>query len=320
MYLAVAATSSPLGIALSLATAFLWALSPMLMASAGRRIGSVNTVVSRAAIAALLLLVTLPSYAWATGQELSSLWPNRAQLGWLVASGVMGMVVGDFLIYESLVLIGPRRTVQILTLAPATSVALGWSVLDEEFRGRTLLGVILVIVGTSYAVFAGRRPDLDENGKGTEPGGIHALGLLFAFGGAVCTGIGAVTGRKAFQLGQLDSLAATTVRVWTCAVCMWMVPLATGRVVTVLKSLRDRTALQRIVLGTLAGAFSGMICYVAALKYAEAGIVSTLVATAPLFIMPMVAFRYRTRITWDVIAAAVVAVLGVALITLRWFD
>lgn len=315
------AATSTLGLGLAVATAFLWALSPMLMASAGRRIGSFNTVVTRAAIAALLLLVVMSIYLLIPrAPDAPPIFPTREQLFWMVLSGIAGMTLGDFLIYESLVLIGPRRTVQTLTLAPVFSVLLGWFVLDEVFRPRTLLGMTLVIAGTSYAVFAGRRPDLEVNSNGkksSEPTTLHPVGLLFALGGAICTGAGAVAARKAFRLAPLDSLSATTIRVWTCALSMWLVPLLTGRVIKVIHSWRDREALKRIVLGTLAGAFLGMICYVAALKNAEAGVVSTLVAMAPLFIMPMVAYRYHTRIGWDVVISAGSAVLGVALITWR---
>jgi drug/metabolite transporter (DMT)-like permease len=54
-----------------------------------------------------------------------------------------------------------------------------------------------------------------------------------------------------------------------------------------------------------------MICYVAALKYAKAGTVSTLAPMSPIMIIPLVAWRYQTRVR----KRAVVAIAGVVLIS-----
>jgi drug/metabolite transporter (DMT)-like permease len=58
-----------------------------------------------------------------------------------------------------------------------------------------------------------------------------------------------------------------------------------------------------------------MVCYLAALRHAPAGLVSTLVSTSTLVVIPLTAVRYRMRIPWDVTAAATVAVLGVGMIS-----
>jgi drug/metabolite transporter (DMT)-like permease len=60
---------------------------------------------------------------------------------------------------------------------------------------------------------------------------------------------------------------------------------------------------------------AGMLCYVAALKSSPAGLVSTVVATSPLVVIPLVAVRYRAKVGAGVIVAAVVAVMGVGLIS-----
>jgi drug/metabolite transporter (DMT)-like permease len=57
-----------------------------------------------------------------------------------------------------------------------------------------------------------------------------------------------------------------------------------------------------------------MIRYVSALKFAQAGVVSTLSSISPLILLPIVYLRYKSRIGWDVVAACVLAIAGVALI------
>jgi drug/metabolite transporter (DMT)-like permease len=91
-------------------------------------------------------------------------------------------------------------------------------------------------------------------------------------------------------------------------------PLAMGGAGAILGRMRDPAVRYRMIGGTVAGPLVGMAFYVAALGLAPAGVVATLTSTSPLFILPMVVWRYGARITPDVVAATLVAVGGVAMI------
>ena len=300
---------SAAGVVLALGTAALWAFAPLCMASAGRRIGAQQAVVLRVVLAAGGLLALLALYAllapWAI------LWPSRTQVFWLAVSGLTGMGAGDMLLYRSLVASGPRRTTQLLTLAPVASVALGWLWLHEALGPRECLGAALVLGATAYAVL---RPPLDPATR--EPGAVSVRGIACAVGGAILVGVGAVTARRAFRAGPLDPLAATTVRVWAAALLLGLPVLLRGQAPAWVAHLRDAALRRRIVWGTLAGSLVGMITYVAAFRYCDAGLVSMLVASSPLLQLPMVALRYRARFGWDVVTASLLAVSGVGVITL----
>lgn len=303
--------SQTIGVLLSLFTAACWAVSPLFWASAGRRIGSFPVVLLRSLVATVLLLLLLPVYALVTGGWPAM--PSLNQILWLSLSGLIGMAIGDALVYRALVLLGVRRTTQISTFTPVASVLLGWVWLDERLSALTLGGIALVLGGTSYAVLARQA----ASGPSREPGRLSATGLFCAVTGAVCVGIGASTGRQAFLIGELDAVVATVIRVGSAAVLLWLVPLGRKHARRTVGYLRDRFILSRIVPGTLAGPFIGMLCYLVSLKYLEAGLVSTLSSMSPLFVLPLVAVLYRVRIGLDVIVASIVAVGGVALICLR---
>ncbi len=357
--------SSSQGVVLSLMAACFWAVSPICFASAGRRIGSLRVVVLRTVMASLLLWLILPLYGWTTLGSLPAL-PDARQFFWLAISALFGMAIGDGLIYEALVIIGPRRSTQILTLAPVAAIIPGWLWLGETLSWKTLIGVGLVLAGTSYAVLAGgkkddRKADLpcEENSpcspassaagartdgsadairKTTaerdsvsvapeiadlqptsrgEPERGSAVGIGFAAAGALCVGFGAVAVRKAFLAGSMDVVAATAVRVTTAAVMLGLIPLCSGRIRHTLAGLRDAPTVRRLGLGVLAGPFLGMLCYIFAFKQLEAGLVSTMTATSPLFILPMLAIRYRLHIGWKVAGATALAIAGIACIRLQ---
>src|SRR5215213_7642517 len=104
------------GLILSLLTAAAWAIAPMAFASAGRRIGAFRVNLLRIAIAsialALILALACAVPAW------RPVLPRSPQVMWLVISGVCGMAIGDALYYSSLILLGPRRALQLLTISP----------------------------------------------------------------------------------------------------------------------------------------------------------------------------------------------------------
>ena len=347
------------GPALALSAAALWAMSPMFMASAGRRVGSFPVVLLRSLLATLMLVMAVGVAALVAGAPPA--YPTPRQAAWLAVSGLIGMGVGDVLIYEAFVTLGPRRTTQTLVLAPAVAVVTGCAFLGEAMSARTLGGIAVILCATLYAVLAGhRRPaapppgtgpsvtgdgDSDESIAGGEsgdveatehdrpptgdvgpaaapppagePGHVSVLGLLCAVGGAVCMGVGAVTGRQAFRVdGPIDPVCATLVRVASAGALLWLAPVVRNHVGQTPVLLRDRHVLTRVGIGTLLGPFVGMFCYVAALRSTPAGLVSTLVATSPLFAIPVTMLRYRARIGWDVCVAALVAAGGVGVLFL----
>jgi drug/metabolite transporter (DMT)-like permease len=338
------AASQQIGVALALMTAVFWAISPLCWASVGQRIGSFSVLLLRGLLAStMLLLLLLPVYVLLRGGTIPL--PSSAQLWWILLSGIAGMAIGDALYYEALVTLGPRRTTQILTLAPVAAVALGWMYLDEQLNALRLMGIVTVLAATAYAVLARQRATRQEtdrptdtniaspsgntlapqNGVATEvnhsskphePGYVTAAGIAFAVAGAVCVGLGAVTMRQAFRVGELDMVFATVLRVASSTCLLWLIPLFRGRVMSTIRPLADGFILPRVLLGTLAGPLLGMLCYVGAIKYIEAGIASTLTSMSPLFILPLIAMRYQAKLTWRIAIATALASAGVGLIFL----
>jgi drug/metabolite transporter (DMT)-like permease len=225
------------------------------------------------------------------------------------------MVIGDACFYEALVLMGARRAVKMNTLAPVVALAAGWAWQGEPLTGWALVGAGLVIGAVVYATFANPSP---PDAPSREPGRMSAAGVACGVGSAVCIALGSILMREAYRAapgGKLDSILATTVRVNAAAVMLWVWPVVRGRTAEMVGHLRDSSVRKRLALGTLFGALAGMLCYVAALKYSPAGLVSTIVATSPLVVIPLVAIRYRIRVGAGIVVAGIVAVIGVGLIS-----
>ena len=324
------------GIALSLGAAVFWGISPVFMASVGRRIGSYHTNLLRLLIATLtLVVIVLPVYLLLHGPVGL---PTRTQFLWIVGSAMGGMVIGDMFFYETLVIAGARRAIKINTLAPVFAIFLAWFVNNERLSIRLLGGAALVIAAIVYATFrqttvaAGEEAAGDDSagedtggttcetaaGRG-EPSHLSIAGFCCGLVAAFCTGLGSVLQRKAFQSNleaPLDPILATVIRVGLAAGVMWVWPVLRGQSATVVRHLRDRPLRHRLLGGIAGGPLGGMLCYICALSFSDAGLVSTLAAASPLVTIPIVAAKYRIRIGWDVVLATAMAVVGVAIVSM----
>ncbi len=297
--------NASLGIACALFTAVCWALAPIAHAAAGRRIGAFATNLWRALAASILLLLTVA----ATGSTLPSGPAGRM----IAVSGLVGVGVGDLLIYDAFVQLGPRRGVQLLALGPVFSFLLAWGWLHETVAPMAFAGAALVLAASGAAIWIERRA-----GAGPEPGRVSARGIASALGGAALLGFGAVLARQAWKLDPaMDPVGAATVRVGAATVMLWLIPLFQGRGAfgRLIAPMGDKALLIRLGLGTLFGPYLGMLTYVAAFHHLEAGLVSSLVALSPLVILPISIYRHRARVGPATFAAAVAAVAGVALIS-----
>lgn len=304
------------GVALAVSTSVLWAISPMFIASVGRRIGSFPTNLWRATIAGVVLASVVLPGRWLMVGTAGLGGVGWATAGWIVASGVLGMVVGDAFFYEALVLLGPRRAVKMNTLAPVVALLSGWAFQGEALTGWALLGAGLVIGAVVYATFA--NVDAAAGKENREPGRMTPAGVACGVGSAVCIAFGSVLMREAYKAapgGKLDAILATTIRVNVAAAMLWVWPTVRGRAGEMVRLVADSSVRKRLALGTFFGALTGMITYVSALKFAPAGLVSTIVATSPLVVIPLVAVRYQVRVGWGIVLAGVVAVVGVGMIS-----
>jgi drug/metabolite transporter (DMT)-like permease len=192
-------------------------------------------------------------------------------------------------------------------------LAVGASLQGESLPMRAMIGAAMVIGAVMYAAMANSDP---EEGESREPGEMSTIGLLCGIMSAACIGLGSVLGRQAFKTQvdrPLDLVVATVIRVGFAAVVLWLLALVRGSAGKALSCLKDSAVRQRLAWGTLLGPILGMLGFVGALKYSPAGLVSTIISTSPLVILPVVAVKYGVRVRPAVVAALVVAVLGVGM-------
>lgn len=301
------------GLLLAGAALVLWSISPFCFTRTGRLIGPFATNLLRLLFAFLAFLAVMAAQR-ALGA--SSPLPGPAAWAWLAVSGVVGLAIGDAYLYQAFMGVGPERTSQIQTLAPAATAAIAWLALREFLSGPQVLGMALILGGVLLATTAAARKARAGLGNVPDTGaaraGIRAgiLSALFQAGGTVLA-------RQAFKSHpELDPVFATTVRVGAGTAALWGYAFWKGPIRPALGAWRGPKALKWMAAGVVCGPVLGMLCYVAALKHAPAGIVTTITFMAPLLIIPIGAVAFGTRVSPATVWGTALSLAGVVLLGL----
>ncbi|MEO8530163.1 MAG: DMT family transporter [Deltaproteobacteria bacterium] len=229
----------------------------------------------------------------------------------LVLSGLLGITLGDTLNFATVVRLGPRRAGVLFALNAPMAACLGWVFLGETLATQTVIGILICFCGTVLAIrFGGKGGHQLDAVKGSLAVGI-SLGLLAAFGQAT----GSILARP-IMAGGLDAFAASLVRVGFAGAALSVLMSLPIPALAQRNPLNRRIFLQTIGIAFL-GLMVGMTLMLYALQGGKVGIITTLTATSPVIILPMLWLKMSQRPAPGACAGAGLVVVGMALIFLR---
>ena len=288
------------------AAATCWALTGLLSAAPAGHLGALAFNRTRQLFVAFLLgLYVLASGTWRELQP-EILWP-------LLLSGFIGIFVGDTLLFTCLNRLGPRRSGILFALNAPIAALLGWAVLGEWLSGTAVAGIGLTLCGVLLAILFGKRKAQPHEWEAVK--GPLWLGVLVGLLAALSQAIGSLIARPVMATG-IDPLAASMLRVAVAALCLTALTQMPIKAVRPKGPLTKSVFLQTAMTGIIALAF-GMTLLLFALSGGKVGIVSTLSATTPVIILPMLWLKTREVPAPGAWAGAAFVVAGMALMFWR---
>ena len=316
-----------LGELISIGVAFSWTATALLSELGSKRMGNLTLNVLRMALA---LLFSVALFWFVTGSPLpyplslftlhSSLFTSEAlasPIPWMLLSGLVGYVIGDFCLFQCYILIGSRFGQLFMTLAPLAAAALAWVSLGQQMTSMGIVAMFVTLAGIAISVL----------GRGSH----HRLslklpvgGVLFAIAAAVCQGVGLVLskiGMDHYAPGALPAwlvpFSANFLRCLVGLVGFSVMLLMREGLAPLRHALHDRKGLAVATATTIFGPFVGVGFSLMAVQYTSAGIASTLMALTPIIIILPSYWLFRQPITWRAVAGAVISVVGVSLFFLE---
>jgi drug/metabolite transporter (DMT)-like permease len=293
-----------LGETAALLTAACWACTSVLFGFAVRHLGAFRLNLIRVTLAAVML-GGLALLLFGTGWLVTA---RPRDLLILSISGWVGLTLGDWAYFQSLHLLGPRLGTLFITLSPPLTVLLGVFVLHEHPGWRELVGMALTITGVAWVVL--ERPT-DGTPRGHRIRGT-VCGILGSVGQAV-----ALVMSKAGMAGGITPLPAAAVRMTAAMVATFALAAVTRRVAESINPGPDRRVIAATVAATILGPGIGIWLSLVAVQHTQAGIASTLISAVPVFVLPLVVFVQKERVSPRAVFGALLAVAGVALLFLR---
>ncbi len=293
-----------LGELAALATSLSFSFGSSVFTAAGRRIGSVIVNRTRLVIAAIFLSIT---HWFMLGSPL----PFEAtsdQWLWFGLSGVIGLVLGDIFLFQAFVLIGPRLSMLMMSLAPIIAALQAWIFLDETLSGWQIFGILLSVAGIGWVVMEGRGlGDRDRD---------YGRGILLGLGAAIGQATGLVLAKRGF-VGDISSISANLIRMLAAMVILWLITFFQKQIKTTIETLRaDPKGLLLTAAGAFSGPFLGVTLSLFAIQRIEVGVANTLTALPPVFLLPISYFVFKERFGWGAVVGTLLTMAGVALLFL----
>jgi len=288
----------------ALITAILWAGTAIVFTEATKIVGSYVVNITRLLLATVYLIITILLF----NLDFRISWEQIYLLG---LSGLIGLVFGDGFLFKSFQYIGARLSMLVMTLAPPLAALLAYVYLGEELSTWGILGIVITISGVSIVVFKRSEQPTKDYKK-------NNLGYIFAFLGAIGQAVNLIFAKEAFQLGEINGFVATFYRMVPSLPFMYLLGLMYRKKrnsVLILK--KEKKALNYIVIGSIIGPFLGITFSLIAIAYTFVGIASTLMATVPIVMLPIIIFYYKEKLSPISILGAFIAVAGIAVLFLK---
>lgn len=279
----------------ALAGALSWAIATLIFSRFSHHLSAMQMTLTKGVMALLLMggtlfALSIPITNWMP-------WP----LTLLALSGLIGIAIGDSAYFAALRRIGPNRTLLLESLAPPLAGILSLCLLNASLGWHSWLGVIITTLGVTWVVM---KPD---------PGAAYnwpgvAFGLLASF----CQATGVVISHHALVISQLSPLWGATLRLGagTLAIGLWLALRQPNALYKLPAQLHQQGGRRYLLLGIVVGTYLALWLQQTALQLANPAVAQTLLATSPLFLLPLALWRGE-RLSWRLCCGTGAAILGI---------
>jgi drug/metabolite transporter (DMT)-like permease len=321
-----------LGEIISLFVALSWTATALFAEVGSKRMGSLPFNTIRMSMSLVLLTLTL----WLVMGVPYPRYADGGTWGWLLLSGVVGYVIGDYCLMQGYIHIGSRFGQLFMTLSAPTAAITGRLLLGEQMRPTAILGMVVTLGGIALSILS-KNDNSEHRGIGFK---LPAKGIFYAAMAGICQGFGLVLSKigllhydaamSALGIAQDAVLegavlplpasisvpfAATTIRAYIGLVGFFLSLMLFSKdgLAKLRSALHDRKALWCVFASTIFGPFIGVSASLLATLYTSAGIAQTLFALTPILIIAPSAILFHQKVTVREVIGAVISVAGVCL-------
>lgn len=324
------------GETLSLIVALAWTATALFAEVGSKRMGSLPFNAVRMALSLCFLAATL----WLT---MGVPWPRYADSGtwfWLLLSGIVGYVIGDYCLMQGYIIIGSRFGQLFMTLSAPTAAIMGRLLIGEKMSFIAIAGMFITLGGIALSVLS--KQEKESNDSRRHPAIQFKLplkGIFYAAMAGICQGAGLVLSKIGLEhydnaltscdidinsvvegallpipLSLAIPFASTMIRgMMGFAGFMLLLMLSKDGMPKLRKAVDDRKAVWCALASMLFGPFLGVSLSLMATLYTSTGIAQTLFSLTPVLIIAPAALLFHQKVTIREIIGAIISVAGASL-------
>jgi drug/metabolite transporter (DMT)-like permease len=286
----------------ALITAICWAISPIAFEYAGKKVGSLSVNFIRLIVAFIFIGI----YTYFSRGMFLPLDATMNNWIWLIISGIIGFVLGDFFLFEAYVQIGARLTMLIMATVPIISAIADYIIVGQSLTLTDIVGMLITMYGVVIVILV-KNPD-SNTVKFSKP----LKGLFYALMGAVGQAVGLIFSKIGME--NYDAFASTQIRTIAAIIGFSIIITYSKEWGNVFKTFRNIKVMKYITFGSFFGPFLGVSFSLLALQYIATGIASTIMSISRIIIIPASIMIFHEKVTKKEILGAVISIVGVSIL------
>jgi len=229
---------------------------------------------------------------------------NSFPLSWLSLSGLLGISLGDTFFFAALRRLPAHQLIILMLLAPVVTLLMAFCFLGERPAVVCWVGIFLVLGGVTLTFKGKIEVDQESRQRG--------FGLLFGVL-SVLSMAGSIIIAK-IGLQDVSALEGTFLRLFFGFAGMLVFGLVRREVKSWLAPLRQTGLRWRFLLAVVVVTFGGFWLSLDAIKRLDVSIANTLLATEPVFALPLAVIWLRERASGAAVIGSIVALCGAGIL------
>ena len=287
----------------ALSAAFFWAAASVVYTRLGVRIPPLQLNFYKGIIAIAFILITL------VGQEVDFANWSLFPVLWLFISGVIGIGLGDTAYFAALNNLGARRTLLLETASPPIGAVLAAIFIGEQLAPLAWCGILLTLLGIIWVISERTPASIDGRHNAR-------LGIIWAMLAAIAQAVGAVISRFALLNSEISSLQSALIRLVagnSIVLLLLLLPRSFRLQTLPIQWKLSLKSWMAVAIAAFGSTYLGIWLQQTSLKFAPTGIAQTLLATSPIFILPIMALMGE-KVSIRAILGVLLAVGGISLL------
>lgn len=288
-----------LGEILALLSALFWAFAVILFKKSGETRHPLTLNIFKNLLATILLIPTIVLFREPLLPRLS-----LHDYTCFIASGILGMAIGDTLFFASLNRIGASLSAIVSYMYSPALVILSILLLKETLSPFQFIGIFLILA----ALLTATRIELPQN----LTRGRLLTGILLGVLSTLATAIGVIIIKP--LLAQNSVLWVTLIRLLAALISLFIITLLLPERRVLLSSLFIRKGIGYPILATILGTYLALTVWLGGMKFTRVSIAAPLNQLSNIFIFILAALLLKEPITLRKIVAIVIAFAGALLV------